>query len=680
MFKNSRDLLKAYKEGFVGSYCDPRELDKLLGQLPHPLFGVAAYDLFGSGKGKLALPFKNLLKFDPGFGPSERQVQGDCRKKDALIPSPDFVKKIQDIKIGDRVYAGDGKITKVISTMVKKSLNPMVKIYTKGGLPLEVTSDHKVLAYRFGGFVNNNKKWKRRYSPGSQNEVVKKLGLNTQHKSNTVFDARKAELVCASELTEADYLLCPLNIEFDTKIPEDMLLFMGDKNCRWMIGLFLGDGHAKKSSKTLEWGCTTDEPEIEQRLCNTLDYLDISWNSYFHCKTSKKARKVYTHKIDVIYDLFKKYFYDENGYKVLPSWAINDDVVEGLIDADGNVRKRRNKNQSDRQEFTNTSPSLAYGIRFWAINNGFIPTIKSRQRTDKRTGKTNKIVYIVSWNLNKTSRNIWRDNEYLAMPITKVELEEGPHEEVYDIGVENKTHTFIDGCGAVIKNCVSHATRNSVDITRSCEIINGEREEFIARGATEGIYGSRGHGGEGMTCSGAAKFVHQSGGILLRKKYGEYDLSEYSAIGGKWGRSGVPKDLVQVANKNKVKTISLINTIEQARDALANGYSISVCSGSGFSSRRDQYGIASRSGGWNHAMSWIAMDDTHEIYKETLFLVQNSWGIWNGGPKRHDQPDGSFWIRERDAAEMLSQNGSWVFSDVDGFPPRKVSWTLDKVF
>lgn len=680
MFKTPRDLLKAYKDGFVGSYCDPKELDALLGQLPHPLFGAAAYDLSGSGKGKLALPFKNLVKFDPGFGPAERQVQGDCRKKDALIPSPDFVKKIQDIKIGDRVYAGDGKITKVISTMVKKSLNPMVKIYTKGGLPLEVTSDHKVLAYRFGGFVNNNTKWKRRYSPGSQNEVVKKLGLNTQHKSNTVFTARKAELVSASELTEADYLLCPLNIEFDTKIPEDMLLFMGDKNCRWMIGLFLGDGHAKKSSKTLEWGCTTDEPEIEQRLCNTLDYLGISWNSYFHCKTSKKARKVYTHKIDVIYNLFRKYFYDENGHKVLPSWAINDDVVEGLIDADGNVRKRRNKNQSDRQEFTNTSPSLVYGIRFWAINNGFIPTIKSRQRTDKRTGKTNKIVYIVSWNLNKTSRNIWRDDEYLAMPITKVELEEGPHEEVYDIGVENKTHTFIDGCGAVIKNCVSHATRNSVDVTRSCEIINGEREEFVARGATEGIYGSRGHGGEGMTCSGAAKFVHQSGGILLRKKYGEYDLSEYSAIGGKWGRSGVPKELVQVASKNKVKTISLINTIEQARDAIANGYAISVCSGSGFSSRRDQYGIASRSGGWNHAMAWIAVDDTHEIYKETLFLVQNSWGVWNGGPKRHDQPDGSFWIRERDAAEMLSQNGSWVFSDVDGFPPRKVSWTLDRVF
>jgi hypothetical protein len=229
-------------------------------------------------------------------------------------------------------------------------------------------------------------------------------------------------------------------------------------------------------------------------------------------------------------------------------------------------------------------------------------------------------------------------------------------------------------------DCVSHATRNAVDITRSCEIINGEKEDFVARGATEAIYGSRGHGGEGMTCAGAARFVHQTGGILLRQKYGEYDLSEYSAVGGKWGRGGVPEDLIKIATKHQVKTISLISTIEQARDAIANGYSISVCSNSGFSSRRDKYGIASRSGNWGHAMAWTAVDDTHEVYNETLFLVQNSWGLWNGGEKRHDQPDGSFWIRESDAAEMLNQNGSWVFSDVDGFPPRKVVWTLDTVF
>jgi hypothetical protein len=229
-------------------------------------------------------------------------------------------------------------------------------------------------------------------------------------------------------------------------------------------------------------------------------------------------------------------------------------------------------------------------------------------------------------------------------------------------------------------DCVSHATRNAVDVTRCHEIVGGQREDFINRGATEGIYGSRGHGGEGMACSQAARFVNKSGGILLRQKYGEYDLSKYTAIGGSWGNRGVPADLTTEARKHQVKTVSLINTLEQARDAIANGYGISVCSMSGFSSRRDKHGIAKRSGSWAHAMAWIGVDDSREIYNETLFLVQNSWGVWNAGPKRFDQPDGSFWIRETDASEMLSQNGSWVFSDVDGFPARKVQWTINEVF
>lgn len=221
-------------------------------------------------------------------------------------------------------------------------------------------------------------------------------------------------------------------------------------------------------------------------------------------------------------------------------------------------------------------------------------------------------------------------------------------------------------------DCVSHATRNAIDITRAVEIdIKGDNEEFIARGATEAIYQSRGHKRQGMTCSGAAKYVHEHGGILLRKDYGTVNLSEYNSTLG--AKHKIPFDVyVKEARKHQVKTISIITTIEEARDALANGYGISVCSGYGFSSRRDGNGIAKRSGGWSHAMAWIACDDTRKRYNETLFLVQNSWGKWNSGPRVHDQPEGSFWIREKDARGMLASKGSWVFSDVDGFPARQL--------
>ena len=228
-------------------------------------------------------------------------------------------------------------------------------------------------------------------------------------------------------------------------------------------------------------------------------------------------------------------------------------------------------------------------------------------------------------------------------------------------------------------DCVSHSTRNAIDITRAVEIVNGDREEFITRSATEAIYQSRGHRGQGMTCSGAARYVHQSGGILLRKDYGVVDLSKYNSTLG--ARHNIPSSIYKdEAQKHQVKTISNIRTVDEARDALANGYALSVCSGYGFSSRRDANGIAKRSGGWSHAMAWIACDDSRETLNETLFLVQNSWGIWNSGPKVHGQPEGSFWIREKDARGMLSGGGAWVFSDVDGFPARKVEWTINEVF
>jgi hypothetical protein len=224
-------------------------------------------------------------------------------------------------------------------------------------------------------------------------------------------------------------------------------------------------------------------------------------------------------------------------------------------------------------------------------------------------------------------------------------------------------------------DCVSHGTRNACDVSRAVEIdIGGEREAWIARGATEAIYGYRGHGGEGMSCSRAAEFVTRAGGILLRQNYPKIvDLSKYnSTIGTNWGVRGVPDGVLDLANDHQIKTASLIKTIEEARDALANGYGLAVCSNYGFSNTRDKKGYAKQSGSWGHCMAWTACDDTSG---DTSFLVQNSWGKWNDGghPDWGPIPDGSFLIHSDIAAGMLSQNGAYAFSKFDGFPLQKLS-------
>lgn len=219
-------------------------------------------------------------------------------------------------------------------------------------------------------------------------------------------------------------------------------------------------------------------------------------------------------------------------------------------------------------------------------------------------------------------------------------------------------------------DCVSHGTRNACDITRAVEIdSDGEREAWIARGATEAIYGARGWSGEGMSCSRAAEFVSKIGGIVVRKNYpGIVDFSKYNgSLGAGWGGRGLPDKVLDLANDHQIKTTSLIRTVEEARDALANGYGIAVCSNYGFSNKRDSKGYARVSGNWGHCMAWIACDDTNG---DTSFLVQNSWGKWNDGghPAWGQIPDGSFLIHSDVAAGMLSQNGAYTFSQFDGFP------------
>lgn len=223
-------------------------------------------------------------------------------------------------------------------------------------------------------------------------------------------------------------------------------------------------------------------------------------------------------------------------------------------------------------------------------------------------------------------------------------------------------------------DCVSHGTRNACDISRAVEIdVKGESESWIARGATEAIYGCRGHGGQGMSCSRAAEFVSKTGGIIARGNYpGVADFSKYNGnLGAGWGSRGVPDEVLKLASQHKIRTVSLIKNIEEARDALANGYGLSVCSSHGFSKTRDDKGFAKKSGSWAHCMSFIACDDTGS---EPAFLIQNSWGKWNDGghPEWGPIPDGSFLVTADVAEEMIRGNGTYAFSDFDGFPLQKL--------
>ena len=232
-----------------------------------------------------------------------------------------------------------------------------------------------------------------------------------------------------------------------------------------------------------------------------------------------------------------------------------------------------------------------------------------------------------------------------------------------------------------IGDCVSQGAAYAVDAAKCVDIyIHNEWEEWVAETATEDIYaGARvliGGGeisGDGAFGVWAARYCNEYGAVP-RGKYGKIDLTEYSGKKARnWGKpsGGVPKTLLDIAKQHSILTVSRVDTYEQARDLLANGYAVTVASNQGFSSSRDSEGFAKPEGEWAHQMCLLGVDDN---YKRPGVLCMNSWGVWNAGPKRNNQPDGSFWI-DADEVEkrMLKVGDCWAFSGYEGFKPRKLN-------
>lgn len=232
-----------------------------------------------------------------------------------------------------------------------------------------------------------------------------------------------------------------------------------------------------------------------------------------------------------------------------------------------------------------------------------------------------------------------------------------------------------------VGDCVSQGAAYAVDAVKAVDIyIKKDFEEWVAETATEDIYaGSRvqiGGGrirGDGSVGAWAAKYVNKYG-ALPRKKYGNVDLRKYSGSKARdWGRGskGVPSSILKIAKEHPIQVVSRVDTYEQCRDLIANGYAVTIASMQGFSSTRDEDGFAKPKGSWAHQMSILGVDDA---YKRPGVLVQNSWGAWNGGPKRHNQPTGSFWV-DADVIEkkIFKQNDSWAYSSYVGFQPQKLN-------
>jgi hypothetical protein len=237
-----------------------------------------------------------------------------------------------------------------------------------------------------------------------------------------------------------------------------------------------------------------------------------------------------------------------------------------------------------------------------------------------------------------------------------------------------------------IGDCVSHGYGLGVDILTATQILKrNSPQRWIAKAATEIIYAGgrieiakkeygKNWRGDGMTGTVAAEFVKRYG-ILLRQKYlDKWDFTLYTGQRARTlGNQGVPDELEPLCKVHPVGCVTLVQSWEEARDCIYNGYPVPLCSNKGFNTRggRDKDGFLSPSRNpWNHCMLLAGMDDNPV---RPGGLIINSWSSdWIDGPKRYEQPDGSFWADASVIDRMCKQQDTVALSCYAGYPRQQL--------
>lgn len=655
----------------------PQEVERIMSTMPTPMMSMCGDDIKDSGKGKTTLLYRCLLQVVGKYN-VRLQTIGDCFNPSVMVRMADGSEKpLIDVFIGEEVITPYGNIRKVIDKIEKPYQGKMVRLHVAGyHKPIDSTPDHQYMLLDNIGRGKKGDKDKYTWTPAvglSEKQYI--LLPKLPNIKNKEYDLSNQGVDC-------DVTVSKVRAK-GSKYTINRLISL-DEKLSWLIGIYSAEGSCDyKNGKyhRITFNLSSEENILALKIKQYIkDVFDFDAKI---CTVPSKPTVLYVRVQNVLIATLFKTLCSGNTYTkklhkdlLICSEENKLQLLSGWTDGDG---------WKSRIGVT-VCEDLVYDYFQLANSIGINPTIFNR-----KAYKQSKQSYSLSLNVAtkmktdvehamKMKRS--RVTKYgKAAKITKIEIVEPECDKVYCLNIE-EDHAFIcNGYG--VHNCVSMGAAGAVDLLRCVQhVVGGTNEQWIAECATEPIYaGSRVEiaggqlgGGDGSNGIWAVQYL-QKYGVLLRQKYGNIDLTTYSGQRARqWGmpRAGVPNELEPIAREHPVKTFTQVKTWEECRDAIANGYPITIASNQGFSSTRDKDGFARASGNWAHEMHIIAAKDD----SRPGGLILNSWGTsWNGGPKgEYDIPDGSFWCD----AEVLERNilragDSWALSNFDGFPPQELN-------
>lgn len=237
--------------------------------------------------------------------------------------------------------------------------------------------------------------------------------------------------------------------------------------------------------------------------------------------------------------------------------------------------------------------------------------------------------------------------------------------------------------------CVAQATAGAVDRIQAInKVAFGQSLVYqpadansiyaLARNEIGRLKHGRRPGGDGTYARFAAEAVRDLG-CLAMQPYDGIDLSEFDdRLFRKWGKSGLPDNLEPIAALSVIRSYVPVRNYYETIAALANGWPVIIGSSYGFKGGvRDADGFMRPRGTWHHCMLIDGFDDT---FKRPGVHNQNSWGNDTpDGPKRHDQPDGGFWVDADVVDDWMSDSEGIALAGFTGFNVTKVDLTYKLV-
>lgn len=374
---------------------------------------------------------------------------GKAQPITTIIPTPNGMKQLKDLKIGDYVFDRFGKPTKVLGIFPQGKIDNY-KVTLEDGRET---------------FCNEEHIWSYYTSKGNLKEITTKemlkKGLKMANRGGYRYKIPTSSL-------------CPVEFNSNNYLPIDP----------YVVGVFLGDGCCKQRLLTLS---SNDEYIVEEvsRLIESDGYVknsDKSYNWTFlvkeDCKEKEKNPLITKIQTKYFFKPFLKEIVTNAEDKRIPECykysSIQDrlNLIQGLLDTDGTIGE--NDNHRYNISFTSTSLNLIKDLREVLFSLGYESSISKNKRVDNYTTGTcynlsinipNEEKYKLfrlprKKNIALKAKNYNKRRDYGKVEIVSIEKMD-EQEEMLCLYVENEEHLYLTNDYIVTHNTT--LVRSAID-------------------------------------------------------------------------------------------------------------------------------------------------------------------------------------------------------------------------